>query len=276
MLTINQFKITSAATKVGPFPEREQLYSNRTYYVRVDGSDDNDGLSDTPSGAFASIQTAVNSALVVDASNYVVTIQVGDGTYNECVVLGWHPGYHPIVVQGNPSTVGAVIVNGTGTHTFRCEGYWNIQHLELRNNTAGQYSVFGQYSGCDLNLGPGMQYGPSQSAHVGSYYGARVTMGSNFTISGNAAYGMLAAFGGWIYVSSVTCTFIGNRTFSTVFIAAQNSSNIRATSFTWAGTNPTGTRYRATENSVIHALNASPTYFPGTVAGVLTYGGLYI
>lgn len=276
MFTIQQFNIVGAIGKVGPFPEREQLYSNRTYYVRVDGNDNNDGLSDTVGGAFSSIQKAVDASLLIDASGYIITIQVRDGTYNECVVLRWHSGYYPIVIQGNTSTIGAVVVNGTGTHTFRCEGNWVIRHLETRNNSAGQYNVIGLYSGCNLTLGPGMQYGSGQSAHVGSYYGARVTVSSNFNISGNAAYGILAAFGGWVYVSNVVCTFIGARTFSTAFIAAQNSSNIRSTGFTWVGTTPTGTRYRSTENSTIHAANASSTYFPGTVAGVLTYGGQYI
>jgi DNA-binding CsgD family transcriptional regulator len=60
---------------------REVLTANRTYYVRTDGSNSNDGLSNTSGGAFLTIQKAIDIVAALDLSIYNVTIQVGSGTY---------------------------------------------------------------------------------------------------------------------------------------------------------------------------------------------------
>jgi hypothetical protein len=63
---------------------REQLTSNRTYYVRTDGSDSNDGLTDSSGGAFLTIQHAVDVVSGLDHSIYKSTIYVRNGTYAGC------------------------------------------------------------------------------------------------------------------------------------------------------------------------------------------------
>ena len=60
---------------------REVLTANRTYYVRTDGSDSNDGLANTAGGAFLTIQKAINIVSALDIGTYTVTMQVGAGTY---------------------------------------------------------------------------------------------------------------------------------------------------------------------------------------------------
>ena len=66
---------------------RPRLTANRTYYVRTDGSDSNDGLTDLPGGAFLTIQKAVEAVAALDLSTYNVTIQVGAGTYPGTITL---------------------------------------------------------------------------------------------------------------------------------------------------------------------------------------------
>ena len=276
MFTIRNFHINTLRAIVGAIlPSRTRLQSDRIYYVRTDGSDSNDGLSDSAGGAFATIQKAVDEAVVLDGGNNNITIQVGDGTYNEHVNLQWHPNSRPIVLQGNTSVVGAVIIQGTSNHTISCSsGYWRVQHFELRNNSSAYNNVFAQFN-CELLLGSGMQYGTTGGNHVSSYYGAKVTMLSSYNISGNAVTAIFAAHDGWIYMAGINCTFVGTRSFSYSFIALHNGSSIRATGFTWSGTSPTGVRYRIQENSVLNTANFSSTYFPGSSNGIITTGGLY-
>ena len=80
----DSIRIDRATGKVS-FPAsggaRELLTANRTYYVRTDGSDSNNGLANTSGGAFLTIQKAIDTAAALDLSVYNVTIQIADGTY---------------------------------------------------------------------------------------------------------------------------------------------------------------------------------------------------
>ena len=78
---------------------REKLTAARTYYVRTDGSDSNNGLANTSGGAFLTIQKAVDvAAYSLDCSGYAITVQVGDGTYTGSVVM------RSLLRQGTPDT----------------------------------------------------------------------------------------------------------------------------------------------------------------------------
>ena len=66
-----------SGTNTGDQTVREVLTANRTYYVRIDGSDSNTGTVNSAGGAFRSIQKAVDTAASIDISIYDVTINVG-------------------------------------------------------------------------------------------------------------------------------------------------------------------------------------------------------
>lgn len=64
---------------------REKQTANTTYYVRTDGSDSNDGLTDSAGGAFLTIQHAVDVIKAYDWGGFFVTVQIGAGTFSETV-----------------------------------------------------------------------------------------------------------------------------------------------------------------------------------------------
>lgn len=69
---------------------RELLTADRTYYVRTDGSDSNDGTANTAGGAWLTIQYGIDwisQNIDFGGTNYTVYLQVGNGTYDEHLVL---------------------------------------------------------------------------------------------------------------------------------------------------------------------------------------------
>lgn len=84
--------------------ERELLEADRTYHVRTDGSDLNSGLEDSPSGAFATWQHAINFARSLDLNGHVVTLQAGseatDKTFIENILIGPMMGGGLVILDG--------------------------------------------------------------------------------------------------------------------------------------------------------------------------------
>jgi hypothetical protein len=79
------------------------LTEDKWYYVRSDGVDSNTGLVNTAEGAFRTVQRAVDVASKLIMGNYTAIIWIGDGTYNENVILRSFSGTKPISITGNPS-----------------------------------------------------------------------------------------------------------------------------------------------------------------------------
>ena len=121
---------------------REVLTSNRTYYVRTDGSDSNDGLTDSSGGAFLTIQKAVDVVAALDISVYDVTIQVKDGTYTGAVILEAPlVGSGKLTIQGNSGTPSNVLISVTSNNAFTADlgAIVTIKDLKIVTTTSGHH-----------------------------------------------------------------------------------------------------------------------------------------
>lgn len=254
---------------------RELLKAARTYYVRTDGSDSNDGLANTAAGAFLTIQRAVDVVLnTLDFGGFNVTIQVGDGTYTAgAVVNGPQTGLGLLTIQGNATTPGNVVISvATGTAIVLDRGaVLNIRHLELRAASGSGLQAFTACRCTFLNL----VFGACGAYQMQAGYGARIVPG-DYTITGGALSHLSVAQGGSVYTAGgLTVTLTGTPNFSVAFLFAEMCGTFRAQAITFTGA-ATGKRYAVETCGAVQTYSAGPNYFPGSTAGTAITGGVYV
>lgn len=255
---------------------REVLSGARSYYVRSDGSDSNDGLANTSGGAFLTIQKAVDVVCnSLDIQNQNVTIQIGDGTYTAGVELKDIIGNGTVTIQGNSGTPANVVISTTSANAISAgqyaRGYWAIKDFKAQTTTSGrgilcQRGAFLTYSN--------IVFGACAGPHIEVSAGSTLICVGNYSITGAATYHFLAQFGGYLACSSRTITITGTPEFSSAFSGALNGGQISSSSCTFSGS-ATGIRYNSILNSVIDTLGGGANYFPGNSAGTTATGGQY-
>ncbi len=262
-------------------PSRDTLAAARTYYVRVDGSDSNTGLSNSAGGAFRNIQKSVDTVSVdtvaaLDLSVHNVTIQVGAGTYTEEVVLKPLVGAGLVTLQGDDTTPANVVIQSTGdTSADVCinadgiSGSWRVSGFKLQGSATGNRLVAVNKAGTKLTLGA-MDYGQSGNSHISVSNGAACTVDSNYTISGRADY-HINVLNAAIDFSNRTITLSGTPSLG-YFILCARVAYARAVGCTFVG-GANGTRYDVNGNAVVFTGGAGSSYFPGSVAGSISTGG---
>lgn len=255
---------------------REVLVAARTYYVRADGSDSNDGLANTSGGAFLTIQKAIDvicSTLDVQAG-VTATVQVADGAYTGANVMKQFIGAGSMVIQGNSGTPANVVISVTSNHCFYNPvggTVVTVKDMKLTTTTSGT-GLFAANGG-EINF-TNIDFGVCATYHRYANATGRVTATGNYSISGGAVAHEGAATGGLQYTASRTITISGTPAFSTAFALVQTSASIINFSSTFSGS-ATGKRYDAYLNGAINTLSGGASYFPGDSAGTTATGGQY-
>jgi hypothetical protein len=274
--------VATARTNLGILSvPREVLTANRTYYVRTDGSDSNNGLANTSGGAFLTIQKAINVAVALDLSIYDVTIQIGAGTYssvgNELKSI---VGAGKIIIVGDETTPSNVTVTQTGSPTnsqgcfyaFGVKGLYSLRGMKLTSATSPGYGI--NISGGSRIEFQNMNFGAITTYHVRAVDGATLEVTGNYTISGGAV-GHVVASSSIVRCQSRTITLSGTPAFSGQFANATAVGYYIASGLTFSGSLATGPRYSATLNGVVNTAGGGASYFPGDSAGSTATGGQY-
>ncbi|MCZ7595823.1 MAG: DUF2793 domain-containing protein [Hyphomicrobium sp.] len=264
-------------TPLGGGGGREVLTGNRTYYVRTDGNDANDGLSNSSGGAFATVQKAIDTVCSIDCSVYTPTIQIGAGTYSGANTLKSFLGTQCIIV-GDETTPANIIVSVSGSPCFSAfnawSGTWHLRGLKLTTTGGG--------ASC-IHIGaPGalkfqkLEFGASTSLHMNIGGGAQVTATGNYSISGSSSAAHMGAFvGAVIYVENITVTLTGTPNFGGAgFAWASRHATIYIAGNTFSGA-ATGVRYTAEYLSLIQTNGLGANGLPGSSAGSTASGGVY-
>ena len=248
----------------------QRVKTNLTFYVRADGNDANDGVTNTAAGAFATPQGAVNSIQGRYAgSAFTITIQIGAGTF---------PGVHISGSTGlNFELVGAGKANTTlgsaSTSSVAASRGAYVTVRSLRVGNTAQHgliaSVNGQIQFADLSFGALTTGGRHMWALEGG-----IINGNNavYSIDAGATQHLLSDLASSVTVSGASVTLAAGVAF-TEFALVQ-SGTLRARSMTFTGT-ATGKKYNAIINGAIDTGGAAVTYFPGDVAGTTALGGVY-
>jgi hypothetical protein len=262
---------------------REKLTADRTYYVRTDGNDVNDGLANTSGGAFLTIQKAIDTAASLDLGIYNVSITIGSGTFDGATLKSFvGAGRINIAGQGvGSTTVRAIASGGTGycfgnTTTAGHDGVYSISQLKMESVVSGRQLLDFIYGFNAQVVFGNVEFGASPSAsHIRAGRGAIVTNASQpYSITGGGVSHAVSVEGGQIRFQSATITLTGTPAFSGPFADAQRGGSIAAFGNTFSGS-ATGARYNAVNAGGIYVAGAGTTYLPGNSAGTATSPGWY-
>lgn len=206
---------------------------NLTYYVRLDGNDNNNGLSDTASGAFKTIGKAIS--VIPQTVNHDVTIYVGEGLYDEDVAINGFMGKNASI-----SLLGDSIVSTSRTikslGIYNCGVIVNVRGFNLLTTTSSHSVALARASFAQLSY---MSIVQSATSKNGVYAIASVAYLTNSTIS-NKSVAVFADFGSRF--TAINNSGTGNNT----AFAAYTSSIINK-----SGTEPTAITPAVTTGGIV-------------------------
>jgi hypothetical protein len=255
---------------------RERLSGARTYYVRTDGSDLNDGLSNTPSGGFLTLQRAVTAVQGLDIGPHSVTIRVADGSYPTGVsIAGPWLGSGTVTITGNTAAPGSVVLTGSGANCISASfgARVSIEGMEFRTIGGGSAIVASGGAICTIS-GP-VRFGACATYHMLGDAGGTIQVNAGYQIVGGALYHWIATTRGGISCVARAVALSGAPAFGAAFAYAGRLGGIDCHLCTFSGT-ATGIRYAVDGNSVLFTNGGGASYLPGSSAGSASSGGQYV
>ncbi len=251
---------------------RETLSADRTYYVRTNGNNANNGLTNTPGGAFLTIQRAIDAAAALDTSIYNVTITVAAGTYAEALALKSLLGPGKLSIIGDIATPTNVVVAPASGAAVTASGpmLCALRGLSL---VASLTTTIAASAGARIEIG-NLKFNASTLYHLSVLDGASVSVVATYTIGGNAYAHLYVGLGGRFSAGSLTITLTGSPAFGFAFAAAFLVGVIQFASTVFSGS-ATGARYNVYANGTIFTFGQSSTFLPGSSAGSTASGGQY-
>ena len=257
---------------------REVLTANRTYYIRTDGSDSNDGLANTSGRAFLTLQRAWNVIRdTLDLAGFTVTVQIADGTYTAGFSTGFaalgNNGGGGIAFVGNTTTPSNVLISTTGTcFVFRSGADVGLSGMKLASSGGDGVDIS---VNAVARLNAGVEFGAVAGAHILLQNNGVATVGANYTVSGNATCHWRLINGGKFLGQGKTVTLTGTPAFALAFASSETTSVLDAVGMTFSGA-ATGVRYSVALNGVLKTGGGGANFLPGNSAGSTATGGQYV
>jgi hypothetical protein len=251
---------------------RPKLTADRTYYVRTDGSNSNDGLSNTSGGAFLTVQHAADIVYgTIDLNGFNATIQVAAGSYAGSTLANFpQVGKGTITILGDATTPSNVVLTGVGGGG--AIGVANAASIQVNGfkligsggAQTGCLSATGNAALFHSNIEFGAAAGVS-SYHILTTTGGIVQALTGYTISSSAAFHLRAQSTGVIISAGITITLTGSPVFSSGFARTQGGV-VQINTNTYVGSTGAGSPRLSVISGYVQILAAVST-IPGDSDG---------
>jgi hypothetical protein len=271
----------------------EILTANRTYYVRTDGSDSNNGLTNNSSGAFLTIQKFFDVLATLSKNGFTVTCQVADGTYTltSDITVKDGIGQGKVILIGNTTTPSNVTLTSSNNLRYinkSVDGTLEVKGFRFVNTGTGTevsflFVVHGVVAISNLDFGSTGSGLPSSQNHMSVAAKGIIYLIGNYTISGSTAYHMVIWVNGAIRdfigydstLSPITVTLTGSPVFYCFLLASHGGIyDVYYLRQTFTGS-ATGIRYQSNRLGGIFTFGGGSTYLPGNTTGTTSLGGIY-
>ncbi len=252
---------------------RERLTAPLALYVRMDGSDTNDGRADTSGGAVLTIQKAVDLAKLLDSNGFDVTITVRAGTRTVgAIVDGPLVGGGAVNIIGDVATPSNCVINTTSADCFfyTNNARGTVRGFQTTTTTSG--ACLKAYLGAYVLYGS-MIFGACAGMHIDVGTESKVIAAYSYTISGGAVGHFHTGNPCTVSSFAITVTLTGTPAFAAYFAGTAGGYQALG-SITFVGS-ATGKRYLAHKNGTIDVNTTSETFLPGSIAGTTESGGKY-
>lgn len=271
------YHLTSAErSRIPAGAVREQLTADRTYYVRTDGSDANNGLADTAAGAFLTIQKAIDVVATIDTSDKVCKIIVRAGTYGP-ISLKDAAGSGNLFLEGDTTTPANVVITrsdaGATVRAIDLSRIWSLSGVKI-TNTAGSGASDGLLVQRSSILISAVEFGAVFRNQVRLTTGALLQVNGTVRLTGNAAtFLSCSTVSGILFAAMPTITLVGTPAYSNAVISLDQLAAAYLVG-TWSGA-ATGKRYDVVKNASADVGGGGASYIPGSIAGTTATGGQY-
>lgn len=266
-------KATAAEVRTAAGGIRETLTAARTYYVRPDGNNSNDGLTNSAGGAKLTIAGALAAAYTIDARGFNVTINIAAGTWNENVsVDAVIPGLNRLYFVGAGENV-TIIGSGTGTAMLiNVPIRYQIQNLTLGASGGGNsVGLWGRFASVGYLTGGNVGFNALTARAIGLDAGANAESTSGeIRLRGNTPSVFYFGSGASATLTSgCTVKTMTPITCSGGFAALLSASATIVPTFDLAAGAVTGPRYSVSRCGALNVNGAGANFLPGSTAGTV-------
>ena len=253
---------------------RERLTANRTYWVRADGNDANDGSANSSGAAFRQFQKAIDTVAGLDLGAFSVTIAGGAAGTFDPLTLRPLTGSGSCIMVGDTATPSNYLISGGAANAITAQNVRNydLTGLKLQSTSAGGLVATGS-----ALITRVMEYGSIASGftHIQVSNNASLLEAGNKRITAGASAHIYASDGGVVVGSGNTVTLVGTPAWALAGVYAARGGNVFLPFYTYSGA-ATGQRFLATMNGAIETFTSGAAdTLPGSSAGATSLGGQY-